>query len=81
MRNKTKTLFIGGAFACVGSLSGHEETFREKPDAYFTEHTQKIQGSIQARDEYNLHKPECCITEQGLKDVVMNSYQETIDWM
>jgi hypothetical protein len=81
MRNKTKTLFIGGAFACIGLLSGHGQTFREKLDAYFAEHAQEIQDSIQAWDAYNLHKPECRITEQELKDVVMRSYGKTIDWM
>ena len=81
MRNKTKTLFIGGAFACIGSLSGHGETFREKLDAYFKEHAQEIQKSIQVWDDYNLHKQECRITEQELKDVVMRSYKKTIDWM
>ena len=69
MRNKTKTLFIGGAFACIGSLSGHGETFQQKLDAYFVEHAQEIQKSIQAWDEYNLHKPEYRITEQELKDI------------
>ena len=78
MRNKTKTLFIGGAFACIGSLSGHGETFREKLDAYFAEHSQEIQKSIQAWDKYNL---EYRITEQELKDVVMHSYGKTIGWM
>lgn len=81
MRNKTKTLFIGGAFACIGSLSGHGETFREKLDAYFAEHSQEIQKSIQVWDKYNLYKPEYRITEQELKDVVMHSYEKTIDWM
>ena len=81
MRNKTKTLFIGGAFACIGSLSGHGQTFREKLDAYFAKHHEEIQESIQAWDEYNLHKPEYRITEQELKDVVMRSYEKTIDWM
>lgn len=81
MRNKTKTLFIGGAFACIGSLSGHGETFREKLDAYFAEHSQEIQKSIQAWDKYNLYKPEYRITEQELKDVVMHSYEKTIGWM
>ena len=81
MRNKTKTLFIGGAFACIGSLSGHGETFREKLNAYFTKHAQEIQESIQAWDGYNKHKQEYYITEQELKDVVMRSYKKTIDWM
>ncbi len=81
MRNTIKTLFIGGAFACIGSLSGHGETFREKLDAYFAEHSQEIQKSIREWDAYNLHKPEYRITEQELKDVVMRSYEKTIDWM
>ena len=81
MRNKTKTLFIGGAFACIGSLSGHGETFQQKLDAYFAEYAQEIQESIQAWDMYNKHKPEYHITEQELKDVVMRSYKKTIDWM
>ena len=81
MRNKTKTLFIGGAFACIGSLSGHGETFQQKLDAYFAKHAQKIQESIQEWDVYNKHKQEYHITEQELKDVVMRSYKKTIDWM
>ena len=81
MRNKTKTLFIGGAFACIGSLSGHGETFQEKLDAYFAEHREEIQESIREWDVYNLNKPEYHITEQELKDVVMRSYKKTIDWM
>ena len=81
MRNKTKTLFIGGAFACIGSLSGHGETFREKLDAYFAEHHEEIQKSIQAWDNYNLRELEYRITEKELKDVVMRSYEKTIDWM
>ena len=81
MRNKTKTLFIGGAFACIGSLSGHGETFREKLDAYFAEHAQEFKDSIQAWDKYNQYESEYHITEQELKDAVMRSYGETIDWM
>ena len=81
MRNKTKTLFIGGAFACIGSLSGHGETFQGKLDAYFTEHREEIQKSIREWDVYNKNKQEYHITEQELKDVVMRSYKKTIDWM
>ena len=81
MRNRIKTLFIGGAFACIGSLSGHGETFREKLDAYFKEHAKEIQESIREWDVYNLQEQEYRITEQELKDVVLRSYEKTIDWM
>ncbi|MBR1843340.1 MAG: hypothetical protein IJ793_00460 [Opitutales bacterium] len=81
MRNKTKTLFIGGAFACIGSLSGHGGTFQEKLDAYFAEHAQEIQESIQAWDKYNLYKPEYRITEQELKDIVLRSREKVIRYL
>lgn len=81
MRNKTKTLFIGGAFACIGSLLGHGETFQQKLDAYFAEHAQEIQESIQKWDDHNLNNPEFRITEQELKDVVMRSREKVICYL
>ena len=54
-----KKLMIGMVCAtAVGALACHRETFREKLDAYFAEHAQEIQRSIQEWDAYNLHEPE-----------------------
>ena len=60
-----KKLMFGMACAtAVGTLAGRCETFREKLDAYFAEHHEEIQKSIQAWDDYNKHEPEYRITEQ-----------------
>ena len=55
MKNKTKTLFIGGAFACIGSLSGHGETFQQKLDALGYD----IDGRVFSPHEFGIpqHRP------------------------
>lgn len=65
----------------MGALACHGETFREKLDAYFAEHAQEIQESIQAWDAYNLDKLEYRITEQELKDVVLRSREKVIRYL
>lgn len=64
-----KLMVVAVYIVIMGALACHGETFREKLDAYFAEHAQKFQKSIQEWDAYNLHKPEYRITEQELKDV------------
>ena len=77
-----KKLMIGMVCAtAVGALACYGETFCEKLDAYFSEHAQEIQRSIQEWDAYNLHEPEYRITEQELKDIVLRSREKVIRYL
>lgn len=76
-----KLMVVAVYIVIMGALACHGETFREKLDAYFAEHAQKFQKSIQEWDAYNLHKPEYRITEQELKDVVLRSREKVIRYL
>jgi len=77
-----KKLMVGAVcIVMTGALSCHGETFQQKLDAYFAKHSKEIQKSIQAWDNYNLHKPEYHITEQELKDVVLRLREKVIRYL
>ena len=78
---KYRIPLFGVCAMTVGTLGCHGETFQQKLDAYFAEHAQEIQKSIQKWDDHNLNNPEFRITEQDLKDVVMRSREKVICYL
>lgn len=63
--------------ACI-SRGGN---FQQKLDRYFKAHAQEIKTSIEEWDRYNLQDPVYWITERELKDVVLDAYARTLDYL